>query len=1179
MRKNIKQKIINLITAASLLVGAFGFTATNVAASDILDKPEEKADFNYVSLGASNVSGYGLNGYNFDFVYDRPLEIQNENRYGYKMNTPGSYPVLINEALSDTYNVNFAQMAISGMRAEDLRFLLDDGYSGDAYTDYWFYDINGDGFSSNNFHYAGVYEWQARKEAGLPGYDHSPSESELLETLRDEYREAIAEADLITIDIGMNNFGTYLSNALAQDMFSSDLSNTSRYADEYYQLAKTYAMGIISEMGGSVDFADDGMELILDTVAYALIGYCLSLDKALGEIYELNPDVEIVVVGVQNILHGVDAKLGDDMVFPLGDFFGYIVNAANLYSAVLSPYSDRYYFANVSENGHLTYFIDEIAEYNGDPATLGSEFKNCLDVYDTDFFIKTRIQQMYAVQMSQMGFVNMKDYQMDMATTEGLQAFYYGFHYDAEGSSAPTITVADGTPLKDFFKLGESGKLGGSSQNYYTMYETMLTAAYDAMAEILRETSKVEGLDLAIMLSRGEADTSAVGSIFVVMGNAIAKSLSDSTYSFDINKEYPDGFFSSIAAEYGIPNGLLDTMLAFALRMDLGSGFFAHPNKQGYAEACDIILNAYTNKIHGKDVIADQIGIHYMPTEDSYYVSVGSTESDYAELLAETIGLTKDQIGYTTWDNLDYSEIVKADFVTIGFSEEEMLGFAFDQMFARIGNYIDTDVRSSLTSYVSKTVGSISLLSILGFTDRAVGMVNGSVDEVLNNEMFAGKQEVSLDWSKIVDEDQLPMIESMRDEIKQKIVGSMESEYYVFEFDVVEWIATNADSFGMGSSATSILKNSPFLYSTLGDNAIFTVEIPIADMVSFAIESYLYSYLKHMKDSADLIAYINKVTPDTKIAIMGSFNPMKDTYINIAGADVNLGDMFQLISFASNALLLQQYTNSSNSTFVYIYDAQSKYEVMVNNGSATPDITGFISLYMSDREIVEIADTSNKYVVDQILYYVTIDCDHKYDNDCDSICNKCEEERYVPHLYDNCDDLTCNLCGSTREAVEHTFIDCDDTSCEACDFTREAVDHIYDGCEDDSCNTCGKSREAGTHEKKYCSDTTCSICGNAVSSDSHSFGQWNADGEQESRECSVCGYTELRDIDTTGDNAPEKKSPALVWIISIICVGVGGFGVYWYVIRKKTTEGSSANEDQAKEETTTSPEEDKSDEN
>lgn len=133
--------VVSLI--ASLIVTAF---AGNL---------DEKEAINYVSLGASNVNGYGMHGYLDEDVYEYPLLKETANIYGYKQDTPGSYPVLIKEYFEDKgCDVDLSQMAISSIRAEEVRFLLDDSYEGDAYTDWRFCDIPGyDARNSQNWFY------------------------------------------------------------------------------------------------------------------------------------------------------------------------------------------------------------------------------------------------------------------------------------------------------------------------------------------------------------------------------------------------------------------------------------------------------------------------------------------------------------------------------------------------------------------------------------------------------------------------------------------------------------------------------------------------------------------------------------------------------------------------------------------------------------------------------------------------------------------------------------------------------------------------------------------------------------------------------------------------------------------------------------------------------------------
>ena len=153
--------------------------------------PPADSTIDYVSLGASNTNGYGHRGYLPGEVTEDPLAATKAdlNVYGYGRAPENAYPAKIAKALelSTGKEVNLHQLAISSMRTEELRVLLDNEYYGDEYTEWRF---------------TGGQKWF---EIALDGG---------IESLRDAYQSAIKEAELVTIDIGWNNFGVYAFNNL-----------------------------------------------------------------------------------------------------------------------------------------------------------------------------------------------------------------------------------------------------------------------------------------------------------------------------------------------------------------------------------------------------------------------------------------------------------------------------------------------------------------------------------------------------------------------------------------------------------------------------------------------------------------------------------------------------------------------------------------------------------------------------------------------------------------------------------------------------------------------------------------------------------------------------------------------------------------------------------------------------
>ena len=164
--------------------------------------------------------------------------------------------------------------------------------------------------------------------------------------------------------------------------------------------------------------------------------------------------------------------------------------------------------------------------------------------------------------------------------------------------------------------------------------------------------------------------------------------------------------------------------------------------------------------------------------------------------------------------------------------------------------------------------------------------------------------------------------------------------------------------------------------------------------------------------------------------------------------------------------------------------------------------------------------------------------DHKYSHDCDKYCNYCAFQRTPPvanHQYDYACEQYCKICHHDRgdAAAAHTFDNKCDMICNVCAVTR-AGDHTYDNACDPECNDC-----------KFVRTIT------------HAFGDYVVvqqpthfkEGVKE-RECSVCGYKESAAI--------EVLAGWPLWLILSVSIGggvavlIGGFALYWFVLKKRS---------------------------
>lgn len=509
---------------------------------------ENDNTFNYVALGASNTNGYGMRGYitadELALLLSGQVNKNDVNVYGYQRKPEGSYPDLIRDYYEMIYgknNVKLDQLGISSMRVEELRVLLDESYSGDEYTGWRFTGSSG---------------WFNSAEPGG------------INALRAAYQENIAEADLITVDIGWNNFGVYICNQLVdymskgtfkwqtelEDIYvgDEDIEDLVAAAEESREVIKNYISNTIGE--GAMT------EALADIFAYSILGYMYHFDICMEKIYALNPDADVVVLGIQNLLYGVNIELNGQTI-PLGNIFGNFVNMANYYSSTCSPYSNKYQYVKVGTDEHVTVFLDAMVDYNGDAKNLNLNIKDCFDYYDDNLYIQTRIDLVAAALIEDKYFKEYGDILIENGYTSGAQMVAAGKEGKLSKISVLFVTV-------------------NLQEEFDAIYWPALYAAYDTLATVVREIAITDSVDVSGLLSGNinignkEADLKKALED-EIMENAMAIANGEN-YTVDIDKILPDAATELVAAMY--------------IRYYMGNSFFIHPNEEGHKEIKNAVI-------------------------------------------------------------------------------------------------------------------------------------------------------------------------------------------------------------------------------------------------------------------------------------------------------------------------------------------------------------------------------------------------------------------------------------------------------------------------------------------------------------------------------------------------------------------------------------------------------------
>ena len=327
------------------------------------------------AYGDSVTNGYGMDGYRYP---------DGSNVLGFLREPEDSWPVRVMRHLEETQDlpVELEQLAISGFRADEVHWMLcnepgcfvADSFGNDRFVaDGWCFRcirdwVNGTGEDE-------VKDYLAYLGEDYSNYsfarftDRDKSKEDVLEAnkiISDVYQSAAEKADVILLDIGNNNFGTFVTSTVQAILgketpdFDTDFE---LYLDEKSAASLEY---IIASMCQSLFGNDPASYQICLTLSrcliYGYLGFTENFDETIKDIKKLNPDAKIIVVDLYTMLSGVDLEgsIGGDV--DMDNMYNLFINAANFYTRELSPYSHLVTHVTLEEDPEL--FIDNFATYS-----------------------------------------------------------------------------------------------------------------------------------------------------------------------------------------------------------------------------------------------------------------------------------------------------------------------------------------------------------------------------------------------------------------------------------------------------------------------------------------------------------------------------------------------------------------------------------------------------------------------------------------------------------------------------------------------------------------------------------------------------------------------------------------------------------------------------------------------
>ena len=560
-----------MLLALCLLISACPVTAFAT------DEGTVPAKLNYVSIGDSMANGYGFVGYNqtsndrnvYDFMTGKGM-------YG-----AGAYPLQFEEHLKGLgYDVNHTKLATSAMLAEDLLYLLggreefDDGWNG--YKDY-----------------VGTY-----------------SDAEISEHVQ----KAVTDADVITMGIGNAAFGAFLLHKLTDALgvlggsldedekvdFEDAISVLELDAEQYDLVMNVY-QDLEAKLVEKVpaDLAEQyNLQNVVDLMAYTTACYIVNYKLLVEKMLEMNPDMEMVLVGLLNTTYGMNVVDEDgNVILPFGDVMDSLFGVLNAYMAGLPAVMQamgvakeaKLYYAEQPAPEFICQVFDDLAAAgwgNIDKGRLSGDTvrDRTIDAYNNP--LRTMIGSAMGFNLPAVSLDDIKNYVYD----EQGDQYQIGIEFAKQAAAYGTAAAMNQNPnLADYPLVKRYLEKTGD----YQFAQTGSKVPEVFAAEIEKEISIAIycGLEESVAQSIDSMDITLdglmgiAGDIFGALG-PMPEELSGSPGPWTIKNSLVKWFT-------GTKTGLAMCKV-FAL-FKVGNGMSVHPTPAGHDKIAASVIAAYGN--------------------------------------------------------------------------------------------------------------------------------------------------------------------------------------------------------------------------------------------------------------------------------------------------------------------------------------------------------------------------------------------------------------------------------------------------------------------------------------------------------------------------------------------------------------------------------------------------------
>lgn len=284
-----------------------------------------KYDYDYyMCVGDSIGAGYALTKDGSEIVLD-----QETDDYSYAFDPDYIYrgfdyavvPTAYHSYVAEALDAELLQCARSGLRAVEFRYFLEGVFNEYDETLYWdntYYDMDGNGFTLDD-----------------------------LDAINEDinYPEKVKQADIMSVNIGSNDVLSLTMCSIFAEMTADTTDPTLQAIKEFLNNGGSLAQafGQLIEYAETAGMLADVLEALTETLDKTYEQFVVNYDACMKKIYELNPDVIVIGVGVYNPFSNFTLSSDSDL-----DISAILQPTINKINKVIKSYEGgdlEYYYA------------------------------------------------------------------------------------------------------------------------------------------------------------------------------------------------------------------------------------------------------------------------------------------------------------------------------------------------------------------------------------------------------------------------------------------------------------------------------------------------------------------------------------------------------------------------------------------------------------------------------------------------------------------------------------------------------------------------------------------------------------------------------------------------------------------------------------------------------------------